>query len=54
MDEKSHTRTDLAEKAFKLLLVGIPLVTAIINLISKVVNYACRVPELRIQLHTGG
>lgn len=42
MDDKNHPRTDLAEKAYNLLLVGIPCLTAIIELISKVVNYNAR------------
>ena len=50
MIDKNDPRIDLAEKAYKLLLVGIPLVTAIINLISKVVNYAGPVSKLRIQV----
>ena len=50
MDNKSHSRIDLAEKAYKLALVVIPLLTAIVTLISKVVNYAGRVPELRLRL----
>ena len=54
MDNKRHTRTDLAVRAYKLLLVVIPLVTAIINLISKVVNYARRVSELPIQIRASG
>ena len=37
--DNNNPRTDLAEKAYKLALVGIPLLTAILNLISKVVNY---------------
>ena len=48
MVEKVQTRTGLAEKAYKLALVGIPLLTAIINLINKAVNYAGSVPKLRI------
>jgi len=50
MDEKIQTRTGLAEKAYKLALVGLPLLTAIINLISKAVNYACSVPKFRISI----
>jgi hypothetical protein len=34
-----NPRTGLAEKAYQLLLVGVPLITAIVELISKVVNY---------------
>jgi hypothetical protein len=49
MDLKSHTRTGLAEKVFKLALVVIPLLTEIIHLISKVVNYAGPVPKFRVQ-----
>jgi hypothetical protein len=50
MDDKAQTRTGLAEKAYKLALVGIPLLTAIINLISKVVNYACAFSKLRLPI----
>ena len=38
MDENPK-RTDLADRWFALLLVGIPLLTAIIEMVSKVVNY---------------
>jgi hypothetical protein len=50
MAEKDQTRTGLAEKAYKLALVGIPLLTAIINLISKAVNYARPVSKLRLPI----
>jgi hypothetical protein len=43
---KKQSRTDLADRKMELLLVGIPLVTAIIELISKVVNYGSRISEL--------
>jgi phage-related minor tail protein len=46
-----NPRTDLAEKAFQLLVVGIPLVTAIIELISKVVNYnGSTISEFRLHI----
>jgi hypothetical protein len=45
-----NPRTDLAEKAYQLLLVGVPLITAIIELISKVVNYNGR-PISKLRLH---
>ena len=48
MDE--NPRTGLADRKIEWLVLGIPLLTAIIELLSKVVNYARRVPELRIQL----
>lgn len=51
--ENDPKRTDLADRWFKLLLVGVPLLTAIINLVSKVVNYARPVRELRVQLQEG-
>ncbi len=35
----NNPRTGLVEKLYNLLLVGIPLIAAIIDLISKVVNY---------------
>lgn len=38
MDENPK-RIGLADRWFKLALVSIPLLTAIINLVSKVVNY---------------
>lgn len=44
MDQKPK-RTDLADRRFELLLVGIPLVTAIIELVSKVVNYGHPIPK---------
>lgn len=50
MVDKKDPRIGLAEKAYKLLLVGLPLVTAIINLISKVVNYAGPVSKLCVQV----
>ncbi len=46
--EKKPAQTDLADRTMSLLLVGIPLLTAIIELISKVVNYGRPVRELRI------
>jgi hypothetical protein len=52
MDRKDHTRTDLADRKIELLVLGISLLTAIIELLSKVVNYARRVPELRLQLQS--
>lgn len=48
MDEENRSRTGLAEKVYKLALVGIPLLTAIINLISKVVNYVDPIRKLRL------
>jgi hypothetical protein len=45
MDENSK-RTGLADRWYKLLLVGIPLLTAIINLVSKAVNYDRPIREL--------
>lgn len=45
--DKKNPRTDLAERFYQLSLVGIPLITAIVELISKVVNYnACSISEL--------
>lgn len=38
--ETNPDRKDLTDRRFKLALVVIPFVTALINLISKVVNYA--------------
>jgi hypothetical protein len=38
--ENKPAQNGLADKKMELLLVGIPLLTAIIELISKVVNYA--------------
>ncbi len=52
MDQKP-ARTDLADRKIELLMVGIPLLTAIIELISKVVNYASSIPELRLSIHQG-
>ena len=54
MDRKVHTRVGLAEKAYKLAVVVIPFLTEIIKLISKVVNYAGRVPELRVCVQAEG
>lgn len=50
MDQKP-AHTDLAEKRMQLLLVGIPLLTAIIDLISKVVNYGGSLPKLRFSVY---
>jgi hypothetical protein len=49
-DQKNDPRTGLADRAYALLMVGIPLLTAIIELISKVVNYASPTPKLRLLL----
>ncbi len=50
MDNK-NPRTGLAEKVYELALVGIPLLTAIVELISKVVNYNGRsIPKLPFHL----
>lgn len=54
MDRKVRTRVGLAEKAYKLAVVVIPFLTEIIKLISKVVNYAGRVPELRVRVQAEG
>ena len=51
MDDKNDPRTGLADRTYQLLLVGIPLLTAIIELLSKVVNYNVRrLSELRLFL----
>lgn len=43
--EKNPERKDLTDRWFKMALVVIPLVTALINLVSKVVNYARPIPK---------
>jgi hypothetical protein len=48
MEQQNDPRTGLAEKTYGLLLVGIPLLTAIVELISKLVNYGNYVRELRV------
>jgi hypothetical protein len=50
MDDNNDPRTGLAEKVLKWLALGIPLLTATIDLISKVVNYGGPVREFRILL----
>lgn len=42
--------TGLAEKTLKWLMLGVPLLTAVIDLISKVVNYARPIPKLRLHI----
>lgn len=44
---KKANLIDLAYRK-KLIVAGLGLLTAIINLLSKVVNYARRLPQLRI------
>jgi hypothetical protein len=51
MDAKNDPRTGLAEKVVTWLALGIPLLTAVIDLISKVVNYARPVPEFRLPVY---
>jgi len=51
--DSNPKRTGLAGRWIELLMVGIPLLTAIIELVSKVVNYACPVRKFRIQLYQG-
>lgn len=46
MDE--NPRTGLADRKIELLVVGISLLTAIIELLSKVVNYARPIRKLRL------
>jgi hypothetical protein len=50
MDDKNDPRIDLADRTYELMLLLLPLLTAIIELISKVVNYAGPIPELRLQI----
>lgn len=52
MIDKKDPRIGLADKAYKLALVVIPLLTEIIHLISKAVNYARPIPKLRVQVRT--
>jgi hypothetical protein len=52
MIDKNDPRIDLADRLYELTLVVIPLLTAIIELISKVVNYARLFSELRVQVPT--
>lgn len=51
MDDNNDPRTGLADRTYQLLLLGIPLLTAIIELLSKVVNYNARhFPKFRLLL----
>ena len=50
MDDNNDPRIDLADRTYKLMLLALPLLTAIIELISKVVNYGGPISELRVQI----
>lgn len=52
MDENNDPRIDLADRKIELFVAGMSLLAAIIELISKVVNYASPFSELRVRLQT--